>query len=403
MKTENVIDLEDQNFQQLIKRTAKKATQLCGRTNDGKPLGAAVALYLTALATSMDAPKEAKEAIDLVARARNGDKDAISELRGIRLDTFNNYLLASQNIIGFFFDIVDLAEDEKPYAKNETKQDIRVAFVGGDGQPNTSRIIKPHNEERIPLRWLTTDEVEYFLTDIYNGRVSESAKATIDLGYNMRNKMEETAWNLLQRSVATGGAFGDFAFTGSKVTWPFVISGRTKLPNLPTTNSITVPGTGAGTKFRYAVFQQVKKYAEQWGSMFRDGPLVPTGRLLVPSSEASDIATEISPTGSTNNKVADELLETGWARVEIHGQPYTIIADETLSPGACYAEYNRKAGTFYTKSGLDQEIMDDSKEMLKRNKESRFMRKAVGAYINSSRRMNVARFIYNDAYSPANP
>jgi hypothetical protein len=403
MKTENVIDLEDQNFQSLIKRTARKATQLCGRTKDGKPLGPVVSAYLSALAISMDAEKESKEAISLVMKARNGDKDAISELRGIRLDTFNNYLLASQNIIGFFYDIVDLAEDEKPYAKNETKQDIRVAYVGGDGQPNTSRIIKPHNEERIPLRWLTTDEVEYFLTDIYNGRVSESAKATIDLGYNMRNKMEETAWTLLHRSVATGGAFGDFAFTGSKVTWPFVISGRTKLANLPTGNSIVVPGTGAGTKFRYQVFQQVKKYAEQWGSMFRDGPLVPTGRLLVPSSEASDIAEQIAPTGSTNNKVADELLETGWAVVQIHGQTYTIIADETLSPGACYAEYNRKAGTFYTKSGLDQEIMDDSKEMLKRNKESRFMRKAVGAYINSSRRMNVARFIYNDAYSAANP
>lgn len=401
MKNVILMDHKDQQFKLMVEQTANRALSLCGRTADGQPLGPAVSQYLTEMSNGIGNSEALAELVKVTRLANSGDREAKQQLCGIRKLSFSNFLMGSQNVLPFFFDIVDLAEDEKPYAQNTTKSEVRVSYVGTDGSPMQTRLQRPHEELAIPLRFLSTDEVQYQTVDIYNGRaVSDSVLKTIDLAYDMRNKMDDVAWTLLQATVANGGAYGAITFTGSRANWPYVISGRSRVANLPTTNDIDVPGNGANTKFRYDVFKQVKKYGQQWGNMFPGGPLTPTGRILVPSSEASDIADQIVPSGATRNKVADQLLETGWATVDIHGTLYTLIADETLAPGACYAEYNRKPGTFLTKSALDEEFLNDTKQYKEKNLEGRWMRKPVGCYINSATRIFTARFKYRLGFTP---
>lgn len=355
-------------------------------------LSASVKKDLDEMVAALGDSKSHDELIALTKAAGRGDNDAKVQLCAIRVQTFNNYLLASQNKLSFFFNLIDLAEGETPYEQNETMQELRVSYVGADGQPTQTRIIKPQDESRIPLHFLTSEEYEYLLVDPYRGRISNAAKATVMLAYDMKNAIEAKAFAMI-----TANAYGAFTTTGKNNLRTYLGNSYINTANLPSTNDITLEGTDANSKFRYDVFREIKKYGEQWADAFPDGPLVPTGRVLVPSSEVSDIARSITPTGSTSNEVANQLLEQGWTVVDIHGMKYTLIADNTLTPGVCYAEYNRKPGNFYMKSSLDEEIVDDSIAMKKKNKESRFMRKLIGGNINSFTRLFTARFRYTAA------
>lgn len=399
--------MDDNAFKAHVSRLAKRASFLTGtrkcQDKDGKlilqALSENVKSDLLAMEESLKEGGGEDELRRLQTAAANGDRDARTQLCSIRVQTFNNYLLASQNKLSFFFNLQELQENETPYEQNETIQELRVSYVGADGQPPTTKIIKPQDEVRIPLHFLTSDEFEYSILDPYRGRIAEAAKATVMLAYDMKNAMEAKAFEMLNRTVANGGAYGDFVLTGKKSLRTYLGNSYINVANLPSTNDITVEGSTADTLFRYDVFREIAKYGEQWADAFPDGPLVPTGRVLIPSSETSDIARTITPSGSTSNEVADQLLEQGWATVDIHGRKYTLIADNTLTPGTCYAEYNRKPGNWYLKPSLDQEIVDDGKEMLKKNKESRLMRKLVGGSINGFTRIFTARFKYRTSGS----
>jgi hypothetical protein len=360
-------------------------------------LNAVVKSDLEALAEALKEGGGNESSVQLAKAAARGDRDAVMQLCALRVTTINNYILANQQKLGFFFEMVDLRDEEVPYEQNETVQELRVSYVGPDGEPSTTKILKPQDETKIPLHYLTSEEFEYLLTDPYKGQISNAAKATVMLGYDMTNAMEAKSFELLSKPVAQGGAYGDFTLTGKKSLRTFLANSYINVANLPTTNDITLEDTTAQSRFRYDVFREIAKYGEQWGNAFPDGPLVPTGRVLVPSSEVSDIARTVVPTGQTSNDVADQLLTQGWARVSIHGRTYILMADNTLAPGVCYAEYNRKPGKWYTKSGLDSEIVDDSVAMKKKNKESRLMRKLVGGSINSFTRIFTARFRYRAA------
>lgn len=387
------LDITESNLAQRLKVMARHGRTLCGRTAKGEPLGAATEKFLNDLADGVSDPAKVKERNEFLARAEK-DPATHRQLCAIRLEQFNNYIYASQNIINMFFEQVDLAPDERPVFQNNTDQEINVTYVGADGQPNEIKVVRSQDEALIDLHFLTTDEVNYRKIDPYRGNVVDAALQTIHLAYDMTNQMEAKAFSLLNATPANGGAFGAFTFAGKRCNYSFVKSGRINLANLPATNKIVVPGTTGATKFRYAVLKAAKKYGGQWGNAFMDGPLVPTGRILIPSLDASDIADEIVPSGQTSNPVADQLLEQGWATISYLGRNWTLVEDNTLTPGKCYPEYNRKPGRVYGKSALDEESVDDSYAQKKKNRESRFNRKIFGAYINNATRAFCAELTY---------
>lgn len=388
------LTLTDQELQKRLNHLAKRATLLCGTRLNGDPMGASVSKALEDMAAAMTDPKRLAEAAEFRDKAGK-DPKAQQVLQAIRLEQYNNYILASANVLSMFYENVELKNDEQPYVQNNTMQEIRVGYIGADGQPGTVKIVKPQQEVGIELHVLTTDEVRYRRVDPYRGSVAESALATIDLAYDMMQQREKLAFTLLTAPVASGGCFGAFTFTGNKANFPFVRHSRILPGNLPTSNDQTVPGTTNATSFRHACFKAALKYGKQWGNAFKAGPLVPTGRILLSSNgDGSDIADEITPTGQTSNRVADQLLEQGWAMTHYLGVDWTLIEDNTLAPGYCYVEFNRKPGRAYTKPGMDQEIVDTSTGLLKQNLESRLNTSIFGLNINSANRAFALRLKY---------
>ena len=374
-----------------IKGMIERATILNGRTLDGKDLATAVGQRLKDSLAAMDDEAQNKASVKLHQEAMH-DPDKRRELCRLRIQTTENYILASNNFFRLFFNVVSLADDEAPIIQNNTTQEIRVGYVGQEGSPECIKVLKPQAEQQVALALVSTDKVRYRLRDIYSGDISQSAIKTVHLAFDMANKLDALCYNLMTASVVNGGAFGTFTFTGNKASRIWLANSRILAANLPTTNDITVTGTTGSTKFRSAVFAAIGAYAAKFTGAFPGGDLFPTGEVLVPAGDIYDLADEILPTGSTSNPVADSLLTGGPIRLGSYlGRPWVLIPDNTIASGICYARYNKSAGTAFLKSSWDQEFVDT--EPMK-NEEARWQQKAFGAAIAGPNRLNVARFTY---------
>lgn len=392
-----MITLDLPSYQDQLKRFAARAkTSLCGYTmvNGQKvAIGDATAQFFNDLLTSTNDPEKLKQRGEFMHRAEN-DPVAKAQLCGIRVEQFNNYILASQNILGMFFNVVNLADDERPVIQNTTDQEIRVGYIGANGEPKSKLVERDDEEALVNLHYLTSEQVTYRKKDIYRGTIVDAALQTLRLAYDVKNQMEGQAFTLLTAAVNAGGAFGAFTFTGKKANYTYLANSRIKTANLPTTNDIVLASNSGSTKFRYEVLRAALRYGNQWTGCFPEGDLIPTGRILVPALEASDIAEEIVPSGSTSNAVADQLLQNGWTQIDYLGRKFMLVSDNTLDAKTCYVEFNRKPGTAYFKPSQDRDVVGNTYELDKKNLEERYMQKIFGAYINSATRVNVCRIKY---------
>jgi hypothetical protein len=395
-------ELEFRNRLSLMKA---RSTHLCGKAADGRALSVAVGEALQEIIDSDANPEQLSERKKLLAESEeNGARR--KQLCALRILQATNYIVGTQNIIPMFFHIDVLKEDERPVFQNNTKQQVKVGYTAQDGGNNEVKIVKPQVEVMLDLRLLTTNEIKYTKRDIYHGDVRANALQTVDLAFDMANQMEQVAFDLLTATVANGGAFGAFTFTGSKATYPYLANTRIKTANLPTTNDISLTdntSTGPTSKFRFDVLKFAERYGDQWGQALGAGPLVPTGRVLVPALDATQLADAVNPLSAATTSVAEKLIQDGWKTIGYNGRNWTLVPDNTLSLGACYVEFNRKAGHAFLKPSMDRDRIDDTYETDLKNEERRWMQKVFGAYINGVERINVLRIIYNSAYDTAVP
>lgn len=380
-------------FQNQIMAMAGRSLCLAGRSIGGDDLADVVSKRLNQIAAASIDPTSRKAAVDLYLAAQH-DKGKMRELCALRIEQTNNYILASTNFQRLFFNVITLQPEERPAVQNNTKQQVNVGYVGAEGGAKSVKILPQQVETLVDLRYLTSDPVDYLLRDIYAGDISQAAQATVDLGYDLSNQMDQLCFELLTASVANGGAFGSFTFTGNKASRVFLANSRINVDNLPTTNDITVPGTTGSTKFRYAVFAAIGKYGTQWAGAFSTGDLIPTGAVVVPGVDVYDLADEVTPSGSTNNDVAAQLLKEGPITVDYLGRRWTVIPDNTLESGTCYAQFNKRPGDVFLKPAFDDEFVETIRD---KNKEVRRQQKVFGAYITSPRRLTAARFTYKTA------
>lgn len=390
-----------------IEQLRGRATQLCGRSSDGR----SISTYLTEFYDGMI--KELKDP-QLLA---DGDKRRAEMMRqaklnpqiaaqycSIRVRTINNYLLPSMKIIPFFFNLADLKNDERPVLQNETRQEIHCGVVGLGGGAERIDVDKDQLETLIPMDWLSSDEVVYPLVDIYSGKIADIAQKTFDAVFDLRNQEETRAWKLLTAPVAQGGAFGTFDFTNPrKITYVYVPHSRVKKVNLPTTNDISLASNTDTSLFRFEIFAAGIQYVSQFADAFPQKEFNLTGRVKIPGKDVSNLAQEIVPSGSTRNAVADKLMEQGWAEVNYLGYRFRLESDNTINPGAAYFEMSLKVGDIYHKPGLDLEIVNNSVEYTTKNQEGRTIKKAFGGSINSAERIHALRVQYNKKFDPANP
>ncbi|MGB8296411.1 MAG: hypothetical protein WCG85_13370 [Polyangia bacterium] len=387
-----------------------RAQYMTGRTVAGLPLGEAMVAFYDGLMAGLKDVNLQKQREQLLINAASRDPQvaavARKTLASLRVEVFSNYLYAPALWMNQYAEVINLKDDERPIAQRNTKQEVGITGVGGDGSPHMVKISLDPDETLIPLGYLTTDIVRYRKVDIYRGRVVDPALATINLSYDFGQKLDGQVQNLLIGNAST--FFGPFTFTGKRANWSYVAHSRIITANLPPSNDVICLQQDNATPvngFGFQVLAWIVDYSARWDGAFQDGVnLKPTGRILLPPGHIKNIAQGIFPSGAMRNKIADELMEQGWFGVHYLGVDWLFVPDNTLDPTvmACYPEFNKKPVQVFFKPGLDEEKSSANDYQIEsKNEEERYMRRVFGAYYDSSRRAYAARFNYNGTNTPA--
>lgn len=326
---------------------------------------------------------------DLVLAARGGSREAQDQLAAIYVETTQNFLLASANALAFF-DVVNLASDERPYIVNQTRQVIDVSFIGMDGRARKTQAVKSQEEAPVDLRILSTSEYEYPLVDVMKGEVKDAALAQVDMNDDFAKQVDAALWPYIK------GAIGAFGLTGSKPSRVYVPHPHINVGNLPSTNLLTVTGNGSTTLFRQANINAILRYCAQWGTgAFKDGDLSPVA-IYLPSLHVTSLLESITLINQQQSAKAEEIFENGYS-ISIGGKTFTLVGDNSLDPASdpAYVRTNKGLGTFFTKTSLDKTIIDEGTEAQRQNKGSISMNKVIGAAVPSNKKVNVAATAYH--------
>jgi hypothetical protein len=321
-----------------------------------------------------------------------------------------------------FFQQTSLQPDEEPYVVNETRNEIRIVPMGEDGYPEQVRILRPQSKTAIALQMLMSDKVTYKILDLYRGRVADIASQTFDIASNLRFKMDRQCYDLLQKSVSTGGAYGAFSFeqnNARKEKRIYLSHSGIVTSHLPTTNDIT-NGAGAtsgpvlnarftvnyydaihatpakDTGLRPAVCAAIVDYADSWGNVLPGvlggASLVPTGEIITPASDIINIATAMAPSSNVlESRIQEEVNRQGYTTIQYLGRVWKFIADVTIPAGTCYPRFNYLPGRVFFKPFLDAEFVKQDPEL---NQETRWQRKVISTYLISQYRPRTMRIKY---------
>ncbi len=342
------------------------------------------------------------------AAAADATGRAMVQLSGIRVQASTNFLVPSLRWVLAFGEVIILADDQRPYWQNNSRQEINVSMLTGqDGQEQRVRAVKSQEEIAITLAMLKTDRYEYALRDINNGNVVQSAMANFDMAFDANAALERKVRTLNTASIGSGGSFGAFTFTGAKASRVFVAHSFIDQSNLPATNDFVIDSTTLGlvgnpggtantttTGFRKEVFDIVTWYSAAWGDSFREGPVSPSGVILVPSSDVAAIGTSLGLAAALQSQIAEDIKAHGFSKVTWLGREYTLVPDNTLAPGTCFVPMNRPLFQLFLKPGMDLEDVQTDKM---NNKESRAQAKVWGFHAPAHWRVNGLRIRYRTA------
>ena len=158
-----------------------RAQYMTGRTVAGLPLGEAMVAFYDGLMAGLKDVNLQKQREQLLINAASRDPQvaavARKTLASLRVEVFSNYLYAPALWMNQYAEVINLKDDERPIAQRNTKQEVAITGVGGDGSPHMVKISLDPDETLIPLGYLTTDIVRYRKVDIYRGRVVDPALA----------------------------------------------------------------------------------------------------------------------------------------------------------------------------------------------------------------------------------
>jgi len=314
-----------------------------------------------------------QKAYELAQDARRGVPKAMRQLNEIRVETVSNYIRAEGHFLSMFFDPVNLEPGDVPYFQNTSLNEVNVNYMSEDGRAEIYSAVKSQSQVAVPLKVIESDQVEYATRDIYQGFIGQAAQATFDIGYDLTQKIDGEVFSLMDSS-----AFGAFDITNAaKEKRTYVAHSKINAANLPTTNELAAASNGASTKFRLDVVRKIMRYATQWANVFGSS-VMPTGVILVPSLAAADLADEITPDGSTNNSVADELMRD-FIQFDYLGVRWVLVPDATLAPKLVYPVFNRPIGRIYYKPSMDEDMVRESPN--DPHRERRWQNKVIGTVI----------------------
>lgn len=326
----------------------------------------------------------------LMQEAVEGSDEARVSLNRIRVETVQRALLPMANFVSGFFDVVVLADDERPQVRSKGFNEMNFHYLSENGATKLGHWTTSEDSSYIPLATLASEEVPYRPKDIYRGRkVSENLLDTFNIAYDLAMQMESKVKTLLAAAVS------GFTFTGKTSSRTAQAHSSLVTANLPTTNAITLTGNTSSTNFRTKVADAVFAYCTSWGvNASPMGALTPTGVIYVPAGDAAALLDEVPISGSANNPVAHALMQN-YLRFERGGVLWTVVPDATLPLKICYPVLSQKVGTLYLKPSQD-EVFDDSGtiESRRKNLAKRSQTKVVGAYIPEQNRPNFLKVTY---------
>lgn len=330
--------------------------------------------------------KEIEHAVGLYRGAAMKDKEAMTELQTLRIEQTNNYIIPALQF-GRFFEVRTLADNESPAVQNGTKLEFAAYYIGQDGGKEKKKAVPIFNETTIDLVTIATDDVTYPLMDIYRGRIAEAAKVTFDLNFDLENKIDSNLYTLLT------AALGNFNTSASnRAARTYVTNSRIRSGVVPTSNDIDAFGsiTNSST-FGQNTLDSIVNYCACWPKRAQ-GELAPTGEILVPADELYQVGSNVTITGQLQNKIAEEIMKTGWYGFEYNGVNWKFIKEHTMPKGKAIAQLNQPVGILWFKPGmsLDREEQDE-----KKNIGSRWMKKVLAMTILEPNRPNVLRVRYH--------
>lgn len=381
-------------LQERFRYFGRRASQLCGTSADGKPLSASVKEFFDGLLASTT-PEGIAARNEFMAKCEK-DPVARQQFCALRLESYNNYILAQLNWISQYANVINLKDDERPIEHNTTDSEITCYYVARNGRPKMVKITKDDAEAFLPLRIVTTPKVRLQEWDIYRGSIVDAALATIRLSFDLTNKIEYEFF----LNIRTNGFVATFDTSAAKkASRDYNPTSYIQTANLPTGNDITVTGATSSTKFGFATLDEIIDYAQRWAGTSPDGDLQPTGVIRLPSKHVKEFANGITPSGATNNAVAEALLEKGWTGTMYRGLNWVFKGDNTLDPAVatCYPEFNKKPARVWFKPSGDKEVVrtgNDDYELSQNNEQERWMKKVYGSSINTATRKLMARFTY---------
>lgn len=323
---------------------------------------------------------------DLIIKAQS-DPVAQAELAEIRINSIDNFVIAGSNALTFF-DTINLDEGDSPYLQNTTRQQVPVKYVGQDGGIGTVQALKNQSQIQVPLFTLASDKYEYTVRDIYTGDVKTPALAQVDVAYDIRMQINALIWPLIRSAI------GEFRLTGPKHLRTYNPHRSINTDNLPTTNLLTVDGTGPATGWRKECLDSIVAYCGAWGNdAFPEGPINPSV-IYIPSKDVTGMTKQIT-LATFGNSAVEQIFENGFL-VDYAGKRFILVGDSTLDPlaGRAYMKTSRPLGLFYTKTSMDDLIVTPNREQ---NKESISEVKVIANAVPEPWRVNVAAIQYRTA------
>ncbi len=288
----------------------------------------------------------------LIQRARKGDDEAQSEYRGLVVERTNNYVLATANF-GRFFEVIVLGPEENPAIKNETRQEIRVKYVGKRGGNEVTDIVYPN--EKVPVNWhvLESEEVEYETFDLYEADITDVAKRQFDIDLDLSHGLESKLDP--KTGLMSSNVFGNFNLSGNKGARVYVPHSRIDPTILPTKNDLVIPTVAANTKLGQSTIEMILNYCACLTKTSPDGDLAPTGEIIVRADEMIQVISGMMMTSPNQSAIAEQILRRGFYELgEILGVSWRFIPDNVIPAGRCYPVLNKPVGKLWLKPSADQ-------------------------------------------------
>ena len=208
----------------------------------------------------------------LVEGTRRGNQQCRLELAALRTFTIELYVRGTSQFLQYFR-TVPLAPNEQPNYLTSYMQETSVRYIAEDGYTTARMIAKAQKVAQFAMRALHTDDVLYPIRDLTLGTdVQESAKATVDLGFDMANQVDLLAYGLVTGSLGsfTAGVAGGAAALAAT----YIPNSRIQQALLPQTNILpTITGVvspAANTPGWFQIPAAIIAYCDAWGNIFRD-------------------------------------------------------------------------------------------------------------------------------------